>query len=265
MPQRYYICKVTIAPIMRKTALLLGLFLTVAVTPVSCKKINLEKSKEKARNEYLIKKSTEVIINLAPGYLKADKPVISDIQEHEGQKFYTVTYPCNDVERASSWNYSTKVDIWADNGEPKDLKFGGRMEYVSFESQAYSDLLKKYKGRMEEIQTRYPKEQLEDNQQLMSLESIVFSGRKDLKAGDVITGTVLDSDGKPLSTANVTERDSNDRIVAHSVTDQEGAFAFRLVNPANHIEVSYVGFQTASSEIKGSSVRIVMTGMLPVE
>jgi hypothetical protein len=42
-----------------------------------------------------------------------------------------------------------------------------------------------------------------------------------LKAGDVISGTVSDKDG-PMMMVNVVERDSNDRIVAHSLTDMGG-------------------------------------------
>ena len=38
------------------------------------------------------------------------------------------------------------------------------------------------------------------------------------KAGDVITGIITDDEG-PLMMINVTERDSADRIVAHTITD----------------------------------------------
>ena len=63
------------------------------------------------------------------------------------------------------------------------------------------------------------------------------------KAGSVISGIVSDSTG-PMMMVNVVERDSNDRIVAHSITDIEGVFSFRLVDPDHKIQVSYPGYKT---------------------
>ena len=36
---------------------------------------------------------------------------------------------------------------------------------------------------------------------------------------------------------NVTERDSSDSVVAHSLTDFWGYFSFRLVSPENRISI----------------------------
>ena len=55
------------------------------------------------------------------------------------------------------------------------------------------------------------------------------------KAGDIISGVVEDNDG-PMMMVNVTERDAADRIVAHAITDIEGNFSFKLVNPKDRIE-----------------------------
>ena len=41
------------------------------------------------------------------------------------------------------------------------------------------------------------------------------------KAGDIITGVVCDNEG-PMMMVNVTERDQDDRIVAHAITDKDG-------------------------------------------
>jgi len=68
------------------------------------------------------------------------------------------------------------------------------------------------------------------------------SSKDVLQAGDIIKGVVTDSVG-PLMLANVTERDSQDRIVAHATTDVGGNFAFKLVNPGDRIEFSYIGFE----------------------
>ena len=74
-----------------------------------------------------------------------------------------------------------------------------------------------------------------------SLLSIVCNHASAKKAGDLITGTISTEEG-PLAMANVCERDSRNRIVAHSISDIEGRFGFRLVNPENKIEVTYIGY-----------------------
>ena len=63
------------------------------------------------------------------------------------------------------------------------------------------------------------------------------------KTGDVITGIVSDNEG-PMMMVNVTERDQNDRIVAHTITDKEGKFSFQLVNPMDRLMITYVGYET---------------------
>ena len=78
-----------------------------------------------------------------------------------------------------------------------------------------------------------------------------------IKAGDLISGRVTDG-VDPLRMANITERDSKYRIVAHSVTDIEGKFALRLVNPADKLEITYVGYQTVDTVINSTYYEIRM-------
>ena len=68
------------------------------------------------------------------------------------------------------------------------------------------------------------------------------------KAGDIISGVIEDNDG-PMMMVNVTERDAADRIVAHAITDVEGNFSFKLVNPKDRIQISYVGYETVDIPI----------------
>ena len=68
------------------------------------------------------------------------------------------------------------------------------------------------------------------------------------KAGDVITGVITDDEG-PLMMINVTERDSSDRIVAHTITDIDGTFSFKLVNPHDRILITHVGYQVVDTLI----------------
>lgn len=83
-----------------------------------------------------------------------------------------------------------------------------------------------------------------------------ISGKKP-KAGDVISGTVQDAEG-PMMMVNVTERDDRDRIVAHSVTDIEGNFSFKLVSPDDQLQITYVGYETVRTNITGSEFTITM-------
>ena len=87
------------------------------------------------------------------------------------------------------------------------------------------------------------------------------------KAGDMISGNVSDEYG-PLMQANVVEMDAANRIVAHGVTDINGNFSFRLVNPKDKIRISYVGCSTQTVSINKTYYKIVMksaTQIAPVE
>ena len=77
------------------------------------------------------------------------------------------------------------------------------------------------------------------------------------KAGDTISGIISDKYG-PAMMINVTERDSLDRVVAHSLTDFWGYFSFRLVNPENRISIKYVGYETVDIPIDTTFFEIKM-------
>lgn len=87
-----------------------------------------------------------------------------------------------------------------------------------------------------------------------------------VKAGDIISGTVSDSEG-PMMMVNVVERDSLDRVVAHSITDLEGRFSFRLVNPDDRIHVAYVGYEVFDTAIdrKNFDVKLKEGNMPDIE
>ena len=77
------------------------------------------------------------------------------------------------------------------------------------------------------------------------------------KSGDTISGIIREENG-PMMMVNVTERDSSDRIVAHSITDMAGVFSFRLVNPDDRIQVSYVGYENVDIPIDKTFFEIKM-------
>lgn len=94
--------------------------------------------------------------------------------------------------------------------------------------------------------------------------AVVVSGTKP-KSGDIISGTICNENG-PMQLVNITERDSLYRIVAHAVSDVNGKFAFKLVNPANRLSVTYVGYGEAITAITGTSFDVTMVELpdLPV-
>jgi TonB-linked SusC/RagA family outer membrane protein len=92
---------------------------------------------------------------------------------------------------------------------------------------------------------------------LMLLACFCSFAQAQVNAGDVISGTVSDEQ-EPLMMVNVVEIDNNNRIVAHGVTDINGNFSFKVVNPKDHIQVSYIGYQTQSLPINKKVYKIVM-------
>lgn len=84
-----------------------------------------------------------------------------------------------------------------------------------------------------------------------------------VKKGDIINGTVKKSDGTPFFMMNVTERDSLKRIVAHSVTDQNGEFAFRVVDPTHKLYIEYVGYVTQIFDFDRTTFEITMFERVP--
>ncbi|MBQ0073810.1 MAG: SusC/RagA family TonB-linked outer membrane protein [Prevotella sp.] len=78
------------------------------------------------------------------------------------------------------------------------------------------------------------------------------------QAGDIITGQVVDEFG-PVMMANVVEIDAAGRIVVAKTTDMNGNFSFALKNPKDRLRVSYVGYDTQTLPIKGTTFNITMS------
>jgi len=84
------------------------------------------------------------------------------------------------------------------------------------------------------------------------------------KAGQIIRGSVYDQEG-PMMMVNVIEIDAANRIVAASVTDFNGNFSFKLVNPKDKIKVSFVGYQTQILPINNTVYKIRMTDVTHIK
>jgi hypothetical protein len=79
-----------------------------------------------------------------------------------------------------------------------------------------------------------------------------------LKAGDIVTGTVYGLNN-PLSGANITETDANQRIVNLVTTDEKGHFSLKVNNPANELRISFVGFNSFKGNFSQKNIHINMT------
>ena len=82
--------------------------------------------------------------------------------------------------------------------------------------------------------------------------------------GTMISGTVSD-DIEPLMMVNVVEVDEANRIVAHGVTDINGNFSFRIVDPKHRLKISYVGYATQLIPIKGTRYNIKLKSNLQLK
>ena len=98
--------------------------------------VRLDTMKVGERNDYLTKLAKEVTLAFGPGYYRDSViPIVSEIEVFHsedniyteinacsGRRYYTVTFPTN--ERLIR-NYTSKVLIWEDDGQPLSVHFGG--------------------------------------------------------------------------------------------------------------------------------------------
>ncbi len=76
-------------------------------------------------------------------------------------------------------------------------------------------------------------------------------------AGTMIHGVVQD-EYDVLIGCNVLEIDASNRIVAATLTDVNGNFSFRIVDPKHKLKISYVGCETKILPIKGTNYKITL-------
>jgi len=78
-----------------------------------------------------------------------------------------------------------------------------------------------------------------------------------IKAGDVISGVVSDEDG-PLGGATVLEYNSSGRIVSSAVSDTNGKYELKVVDPNDVIRVLSTGHVASISNIKSKKIDVKM-------
>ena len=101
------------------------------------------------RNAYLIEKAKEVIMNFAPDYYREYRaPEFSGIEtlegwgEHDGEKYYTVTFLYDKTKETLEWNYAARVHIMEKDGEPWGIECGNGMG-IHFFKESYRDWIKR--------------------------------------------------------------------------------------------------------------------------
>ena len=97
---------------------------------------------------------------------------------------------------------------------------------------------------------------------LLAAFASVFA-QKTLKKGDLVYGTLTDSDG-PLAGFVVTQRNGLDRIMAQTTTDENGNFSFRVVNPQDRIIIYHIGYQTIDVSINNEHLELNMKKQDPL-
>lgn len=96
---------------------------------------DLGKLNKVQRDKYLVDLSTQVIKKFGPDYYRNVTPIItegvfesddkrSEIKNNIGRKYYEVTYSYDKSKEVLDFDFSAKVRIWKDNGEPCDVVFG---------------------------------------------------------------------------------------------------------------------------------------------
>ena len=81
--------------------------------------------------------------------------------------------------------------------------------------------------------------------------------KKGVKAGKKISGIVSDEFG-PLVAATVCEVSEQGRIVASTITDFNGHFTLKVVDPQDKIRISYVGLRTVMLDIDKKKYDVLM-------
>ncbi|MBR5158271.1 MAG: TonB family protein [Bacteroidaceae bacterium] len=85
---------------------------------------------------------------------------------------------------------------------------------------------------------------------------ITVTGNKP-QAGGMVSGVIKNDEG-PMLMVNVTELDDLNRIRSHAISDPQGNFSMRIVNPADVLFIQYDGYYNVTTELTGSFYDITL-------
>ena len=81
-----------------------------------------------------------------------------------------------------------------------------------------------------------------------------------VEAGDTVRGKVTDEEGKPLMMVNIVEIDKEKRIIGHAVSDVNGNYSLKIVNPKDTLVASYFDHNLETNIIRHGAKRTLITG-----
>jgi len=141
------------------------------------------------------------------------------------------------------WNSPVIIPEWLDNIPIDNFQILGNLTDAE-----EVQLLKRFpKVRIKQVESLSRQFTKEQPQKTDSVQVV--------KAGDTISGTVVDAAGYPLGQkgplfgATVCEIAFDGRIVESTVTDSLGMFSIKIKNPQDRLRFSYVGKRTVESTI----------------
>ena len=80
----------------------------------------------------------------------------------------------------------------------------------------------------------------------------------EIKHSDQISGRVVDDKGCPVTMAAVIEQDEYGRIFAAVMTDKNGLFTLKIVNPEHKIRITCVGYISQSIDLCDENINVVL-------
>lgn len=117
-----------------KRLTVLSIIVTCALNTMAQSKL-LSDMETNERNEYLIEIAKDVTISFGPEFYRDNiTPIISDVKvfnsgtselpemkANNGRRFYSVKFV---TKEALEYDYTSVIDIWDDDGQPKGIMFG---------------------------------------------------------------------------------------------------------------------------------------------
>ncbi|MCR4835559.1 MAG: carboxypeptidase-like regulatory domain-containing protein [Bacteroidaceae bacterium] len=79
-----------------------------------------------------------------------------------------------------------------------------------------------------------------------------------VEAGDSIHGKVTDEEGKPLMMANIIEVTKEKRIIAHAVSDVNGNYSLKIVDPKNTLMASLLQYKSVRKPISSHTINFAL-------
>ena len=276
---------------MKTILLLLCMLLPISMMGQEAK--DFARMKKAEREAYMINLAMEVAQNFGPDYcrepLKArvlgmeafegKQNLNPKVSQNHGRRYYTVELRYAN-RQVPDYVYASKVKIWVDTGEPAGVLFGNGRG-VLFTETSYKDWLKR--GIKEEELAKYRRPDFEFYESLSAKELKEMNqavtddkhrrerermwrkvkeekSKEQVKEGDIVHGKVTDDKGEPLMKVNVIEIDKEKRIIGHAVTDVNGSYSLKIINPKDTLMASYFAQDLETNIIRHGAKRTLITG-----